>query len=133
MGYRVVEVVDRAQQDAPVKQAQPQDEYFKFDLDLPTINKQKYVTGLKGKLSSLNFNFRMFKINKPLIKSLAIRIPVIAILLWFGITTAGSYFGPASGKFSGELANLFYVSQVGNLLIILGCIIGYDTVRKLLS
>lgn len=51
------------------------------------------------------------------------------VAVWFGLTSTGSYFEPAS-RFSGDLATIFYGYQLGTLLTIFGCFLGYDAFRK---
>jgi hypothetical protein len=65
----------------------------------------------------------------------AILFPVMGIvagliILWFGIFNAGSFYGTSS-RFSGALANLFYVWQVGNVLEIIGVVAVYHNVLNL--
>lgn len=65
----------------------------------------------------------------------AILLPVAGIVvglivLWFGIFNAGSFYG-ISSRFSGDLANLFYVWQVGNVLEIIGVIAVYHNALTL--
>ena len=51
-------------------------------------------------------------------------------LLWFGIFNAGSFY--ASGtRMSGQLATIFYVWQVGNIMEIIGCILAYNGAMRL--
>lgn len=52
------------------------------------------------------------------------------ILLYVGITTAGSFYSPAS-RLYGELAMLFYMRQGGTLAEIAGAILIYDSFRRI--
>src|SRR5512137_896422 len=55
-----------------------------------------------------------------------VKLAVSVILIWFGLTSTGSYFGPASGKFGGQLAQIFYQYQIGSLVCMIGVVIAYD-------
>jgi hypothetical protein len=56
---------------------------------------------------------------------------VAIVLIWFGLTSTGSYFGPASGKFSGQLAQVFYQYQLGTLVACCGIVLAYDAISRL--
>jgi len=60
---------------------------------------------------------------------LILQIGIGVVFVYFGLTTTGSYYEPAS-RVSGDLATVFYVFQFGTLLTIIGCIIGYDAIRR---
>jgi hypothetical protein len=61
----------------------------------------------------------------------AVELGVAAVLVFFGVMLGGSYYGPASGRFTGMLATIFYVWQVATIMTILGMIVAYDAVKKL--
>lgn len=63
--------------------------------------------------------------------NVAIELGIAAILVFFGVTLGGSYYGPASGKFNGTLATIFYVWQVGTIMTILGVVLAHDAIKKL--
>jgi hypothetical protein len=69
------------------------------------------------------------KVNLEIVKFVVFRSVVIVALLWFGVTSSGSFAGPAAGKFSGDLAHIFYEWQIGTVLAGIGLIIGYDTIK----
>lgn len=50
------------------------------------------------------------------------------IMIFFGLTSTGSFYTPAS-KFGGVLASIFYEWQVGTLVAIIGCILIYDSLK----
>lgn len=52
-------------------------------------------------------------------------------LLWFGIFNAGSFY-MQSTRFSGDLATIFYVWQVGTLLEIIGVVGGIECLKMLI-
>jgi hypothetical protein len=60
-----------------------------------------------------------------------VKLAVSVILIWFGLTSTGSYFGPASGKFGGQLAQIFYQFQIGTLIACIGIVLVYDAITKL--
>ena len=60
-----------------------------------------------------------------------VKLAVSVILIWFGLTSTGSYFGPASGKFGGQLAQIFYQYQLGSLICMFGVVLIYDAITKL--
>ena len=60
-----------------------------------------------------------------------VELAVAGILILAGITLGGSYYGPASGRFGGFLATLFYQWQVGTIVLVIGIIAAYDAVKKL--
>lgn len=70
------------------------------------------------------------KVNFEIVKYLVVRIVIISFLLWFGLTSTGSINGPAFGRFSGDLARVFYQWQFGNLLAMIGVVVAYDTVKR---
>jgi hypothetical protein len=61
------------------------------------------------------------------------RLGAIAVfglaMIYFGLTTSGSYYQPAT-HFSGDLATLFYVYQLGTLIAMAGVVLVYDAVRR---
>jgi len=57
---------------------------------------------------------------------LGIKVLIGCALIYLGLTTTGSFFGPASGKFAGDLAMVFYRYQLGNLVAMAGVIVIYD-------
>lgn len=65
-------------------------------------------------------------------KALARLLPQVAvgiICVYFGLTSTGSYYQPAS-RFSGDIATVFYGYQLGTLIVIFGCFLAYDAFRK---
>jgi hypothetical protein len=58
-----------------------------------------------------------------------VRIVLGIAMVGFGIYTSGSYYGPAIGKFSGDLAMLFYRYQLGMVIAFAGMIVVYDALR----
>lgn len=85
----------------------------------------------KAGFPSLRFSLPSLHIEKIPYKYaayLAIRIAIALFLIWFGLTSTGSFYGPVSGKFGGDLAVWFYQYQLGTLLAMVGVVIGYDTV-----
>jgi hypothetical protein len=52
-----------------------------------------------------------------------------AVLIYFGLTSTGSYYMPAS-RFAGDLATVFYQYQIGVLLSMVGVVLIYDAIRK---
>ena len=58
-----------------------------------------------------------------------VKVGVSLLLIWFGLTSTGSYYGPATGKFSGLLAQIFYQYQAGMLLAMVGLLVIYATLR----
>jgi len=61
----------------------------------------------------------------------AVEFVIAIVLVYFGITLGGSYYGPVSGKFTGTLATIFYQWQVGTMMSTIGLITAYDAVKKL--
>jgi hypothetical protein len=51
-------------------------------------------------------------------------------LIWFGITSTGSYFEQSS-RFSGFLASLWYGYQFGNVISTVGIIMIYDSMKRI--
>ena len=49
------------------------------------------------------------------------------VMLWFGATTAGSYFVAAS-RFKGILATVFYEWQVASVIAMIGLILLYHSI-----
>lgn len=80
----------------------------------PVIQKTHNITGSDMKLST---------------KSLLIRLIISGILIYFGITTSGSYFGAVSARLTGDFARLFYSWGMGYLMAMIGLIIVYDTYK----
>lgn len=62
----------------------------------------------------------------------AAELAIAGLLLYFGVTLDGSYYGPASGKFAGLLATIFYSYRVGILMMIFGGIAMCDAFKRLL-
>jgi len=60
-----------------------------------------------------------------------ILIPAVAgvFLLWFGLTSAGSYY-ESSSRFGGLLYGLIYGQQLGTLMAIIGGILVYDSIKR---
>ena len=54
-------------------------------------------------------------------------------LIWVGATTSGTFYGPASGKFAGILATIFYQYQLGTMLEFFGILILWDIVKRFFS
>lgn len=54
------------------------------------------------------------------------------LLIWFGLTSTGSYYAPAS-RFGGELADIFYGWQAGTFLAMVGTVLVYDAIRRVTS
>lgn len=70
-----------------------------------------------------------FSIDWKKMRRLIVQVGVGVIFVYFGLTSTGSFYEPAS-RFSGDLATIFYVFQLGTLLTTIGCIIGYDAIRR---
>jgi hypothetical protein len=51
------------------------------------------------------------------------------IMIYFGLTSTGSYFTPAS-RFTKELAGAFYTYQLGTLVAMVGVVLIYDAIRR---
>lgn len=51
------------------------------------------------------------------------------LLVWFGLTSTGSFFIPAT-KFGGWLAGVFYGWQAGNLMAMIGVVLIYDAIKR---
>jgi hypothetical protein len=68
-------------------------------------------------------------VNWNAIGKLVVQVAIGVVFVYFGLTSTGSYYEPAS-RFSGDLATVFYVYQLGTLMAIVGCLIGYDAFRK---
>jgi hypothetical protein len=75
----------------------------------------------KNKLSPQEAFIRTAKIFAP--------AGVGLILIWFGLTTTGSYYTPA-GRFGGFLADIWYGWQAGNFLAMIGTVLIYDAVKR---
>jgi len=69
------------------------------------------------------------KVNWKPIGKLVAQVAIGVILVGVGLFSTGSYYTPPS-RFTAELATLFYTYQLGTLLAIIGCIVGYDAFRK---
>lgn len=74
--------------------------------------------------------------NEPVSVSRNIIIPAGGLLvciglLWYGIFNAGSFY-MQSTRFSGDLATIFYVWQVGTLLEIIGVVGGIECLKMLI-
>jgi uncharacterized membrane protein len=63
--------------------------------------------------------------------AICIVAPIIAGvgLIWFGLTTTGSFWTPAT-KFGGSLALIWYGYQLGNLLAMIGTVLIYDAIKR---
>lgn len=63
--------------------------------------------------------------------ALKIAIPILGgiVLIWFGLTTTGSYF-ETSSRFGGILSVIWYGWQLGNLLAMIGVILIYDSIKR---
>lgn len=75
-------------------------------------------------------NFYKFSTRDPY-AVVRVVLPIAAglFLIWFGLTTTGSYYEPAS-RFGGFLAEIWYCDQLGTLLAIVGGIAIYDAIKK---
>lgn len=105
-------------------------EFIRLERNDPLFMPERdYGAGNKW-LFRLRQLFRFPMVDTKSIKMVAIRVPVSLLLIYFGITQSGSYFGPASGRFSGALATIFYQWQLGTILAMIGLIVIYDTIRK---
>ena len=65
-------------------------------------------------------------------RSVAKRLAFISVgilLIYLGLTTSGSYYQPAT-HFSGDLATIFYVYQLGTLIAMAGVVLVYNAVRR---
>lgn len=81
----------------------------------------------KFKIPSLDLDN---KANLQVVTFLMFRIVIVVALVWFGLSASGSNFGPAAGKFKGDLAIVFYQWGIGYLLAMVGVVVGYDTVKR---
>ena len=63
---------------------------------------------------------------------IAAELAIAGILLFFGVTLDGSYYGPASGRFTGMLATVFYQYRVGVLMMIFGGVAMCDAFKRIL-
>jgi len=63
------------------------------------------------------------------VKFLLKRIIIAGILIWFGATSTGSYYGVLAHRYTGDLARVFYQWQVGTILVSIGVCILYDTYK----
>jgi hypothetical protein len=70
-----------------------------------------------------------FSIDWKKMSRLIVQIGVGVLFVYIGLTSTGSYYEPAS-RVSGDLATVFYVFQLGTLLTTIGCILGYDAIRR---
>lgn len=53
-------------------------------------------------------------------------------ILWFGIFNAGGFYTTGT-RLEGDLARIFYVWQVGNLMEIAGVVGGWECLKKLIQ
>ena len=81
-------------------------------------HKPKEVTGPLDRFSLPRFNLK-----RELQEAFGL------VLLYFGITIAGSYYNPGS-RFAGGYADLLYGWQFGTLVMISGAIIIYDAITR---
>lgn len=51
------------------------------------------------------------------------------VLIGFGIINAGSYYTSAT-RFSGVLADVFYLYQAGPIMIMIGIVVVYDSLKR---
>ena len=51
------------------------------------------------------------------------------ILIWFGLTSTGSYFQPFT-RFTGTLATVFYEYQLGTVIVMTGVLLIYHTLAR---
>lgn len=63
------------------------------------------------------------------IKQILPQFIVGVICVYFGLTSTGSYYQPAT-RFAGDIATVFYGYQLGTLIAIFGCFLAYDAFRK---
>jgi hypothetical protein len=103
-------------------QQAPQRQFIPFTPPQPTPTAQRTIT-----LPSFSLN----RENAKKYGIALVKFSLAAVMIWIGITTTGSYFGPASGKFSGQLAQVFYQFQLGTLVACCGLILAYDAIQKL--
>lgn len=68
--------------------------------------------------------------SKPVIP-LALTIFGALCLIWFGASTSGTFYGPASGKFSGLLATIFYQYQAGTMIEFSGIWVLLGSIREI--
>ena len=63
--------------------------------------------------------------------AIRIAVPILAGagLIWFGLTTTGSFWTPAT-KFGGSLALIWYGYQLGNFMAMVGTILIYDAIKR---
>jgi hypothetical protein len=63
--------------------------------------------------------------------ALKVAIPCMMgiVLIWFGLTTTGSYFEQAS-RFGGLLSTIWYGWQLGNFLAMIGTVLIYDSIKR---
>jgi hypothetical protein len=58
------------------------------------------------------------------------RLAVAGILIIIGLWATGTINGSPPTRFSGELARIIYLWQFGNLMAMIGVIVGYDTLKR---
>jgi hypothetical protein len=63
------------------------------------------------------------------VKFLLKRTIISAILIWFGATSTGSYYGVLASRYTGDLARVFYQWQLGTIIVCIGVCVIYDTYK----
>jgi hypothetical protein len=107
----------------PSKKVEPVklDSHFRlpgWDRSVPKVTKKRFSFPTIDTTNYKKFGIALLKVG------------IGCFLIWFGASSSGSAFGPASGKFGGQLAQVFYVYQVGMLLAMIGVIFIYDAINK---
>jgi hypothetical protein len=85
-----------------------------------------YESGTTQQVKRTKIPFSLDNINITVdeLKYYGLRCGVGLLILWFGVTNAGSYYLPAT-RLMNEPATFFYSWQIANLLIISGALIIY--------
>jgi hypothetical protein len=109
----------------PQPQQVPPRQFIPFVPPQPTPTAQRTITIPSVTLPTLNTtNAKKYGIA-------LVKMAIAIVFIWFGLTSTGSFFGPASSKFAGQLAQVFYVFQVGTLLAMIGVVLAYDAISRL--
>jgi hypothetical protein len=58
------------------------------------------------------------------------RVLLAGFLVVVGLWASGTINATPSARFSGELARIVYLWQFGNLLAMVGVVLGYDTLKR---
>ena len=75
-------------------------------------------------------NFHKFTTGDPIaIIKVVIPIFIGCAMIWFGLTTSGSYYEPES-RMSGFLSQVWYIWQMGTLMAMAGTILVYDAIKR---